>query len=584
MAEKSFFYNSLPDPSNPTGYDRPFNADDISDWLDVVFLTGVIKSNTGLKVTPVSGALAVSVDVGKAVINGKPYRNDGAKVFTLNTAPTGSTARTDLIVLRFDNTLATRDTYLAYKAGEGAAVPALIRTDLIYELALAKITVAPLATSVTAGNIADLRGDTESVVVTTTGQSRGYCPYMTAAKGYDDYYDAIVLEYSDAVTLAQQTATVTFNIPQYGWTGVDLVTVYTNGMRERESAYTISGQTITFTTGAKAAGAVVEVVVHKFIDGEGLGTVLEQYKALQAEVLTLAAADKYKYICNGVNDNIVLSQIAQAFHAGTYDAAAITPEAAAFLEKWGGTAGLVALASDAYVKINVYGAFKASTPYGGAGTATNGFQWLALGRATDATKKLVFDFSAVEKMTFPCTSGARHILFYGRDVHVIGANVYASNTASGTIIRVFDTSIGRITAERCAFDITAYQDSYISTLGTFTDCRGSVANMVNNCYCFQTATAGLLRLNGGEYYAYTAASGVQCAVLGQSGAQAVSILYGVNAPTVARSGFSQISSVIQFAGGGFVNCTDLVSALPLVVVAGISNIRGTIAFNKPNAG
>lgn len=581
MAEKSLFWNSLPDASNPTGYDRPFNADDISDWLDVVFVTGVIKSNTGLKVTP-AGGLSVSVDAGKAVIYGKPYRNDAAKIFTIDTAPTGSASRTDLIVLRFDRTPSVRKIYLDYKRGSGAEIPALTRTDLIYELALAKITVAPFATSISAAAIEDLRGDVETVVTTTTGQSRGYCPYMTAAKGYDDYYDAIVLEYSDAVTLSAQSSTVIFNIPQYGWTGVDILNVYTNGIKERESAYTISGNVITFKA-AKAAGTVVEVVVNKFIDGEGLGSILDQYKDLQATVLKLANTDKYKYICNGVNDNIALSQIAQAFHEGTYSAATITQAAADFLAKWGGTAGLAALAADAYIKIDVFGPFKASTHYAGAGTSTNGYQWLALGRATDATKRLVFDFSAVENMYFPCTSGARHIIFYGRDVHVIGANVSASNTAAGTIIRAFDTSLGRITAEDCKFDITAYQDSYISTLGTFTNCRGSVANMINNCYCFQTATAGLLRINGGEYYAYTAAtSGVQCAVVGQSGADAVSILYGVSAPSVSRSGFNQISSVIQFAGGGLLSCTDLVSPLPLVVVAGISNIRGTIAKNKPN--
>lgn len=581
MAEKALFFNALPDARQPTGYDRNYNADDISDWLEVVLATGVIKSDTGLKVAA-AGGMNVSVNVGKAVIHGKPYRNDAAKVFTIDTAPTGSTPRVDLIVLRLDRNISVRNTYLAYKKGTGANVPALERTDLIYELALAKITVAPAVTEITAAAITDLRGDRESVVTTTTGQSLGFCPYMTAAKGYDDYYDAIVLEYSDAVTMAAQGSTITFNIPQYGWTGVDILNVYTNGIKERASAYTVNGNVVTFTA-AKAAGTVVEVVVNKFIDGEGLGTALEQYKELQAKVLTLGNTDKYKYICNGVNDNIVLSQIAQAFHAGTYNAGEITTAAADFLEKWGGSAGLAALASDAFIKIEVYGTFKASAPYAGAGTSTNGYQWLALGRATDATKRLVFDFSAVEKMHFPCASGARHILFYGRDVHIIGANVSASNTAASTIIRAFDTSIGRITAERCKFDITAYQDSYISTLGTFTNCRGSVANMINNCYCFQTATAGLLRINGGEYCAYTAASGVQCAVVGQSGADAVAILYAMSAPTVARSGFTQISSVIQFAGGGLLSCTDLVSALPLVVVAGISNIRGTIAKNKPNS-
>lgn len=580
MSEKALFFNALPDASQPTGYDRNYNADDISDWLEVVLPTGVVKSDTGLKVAA-AGGMAVSVNVGKAVINGKPYRNDSLKTFTIDTAPTGSASRVDLIVLRFDRNPSVRNTRLVYRKGDGATEPALIRTDLIYELALAKVTVAPSVTTIGAAAIKDLRGDRESAISTTTGEGLGYCPWLSAAKGYDDYFDAIVLEYSDAVTMAAAGSTVAFNIPQYGWTGVDILNVYTNGIKERASAYSVNGNVITFTN-AKAAGAVVEVVVQKFIDGEGLGSVLEQYKELQAKVLTLSETDKYKYICNGINDNIVLSQIAQAFHAGTYNAAEITQAAADFLAKWGGAAGLAALASDASIKIDVFGTFKASAPYAGTGTSTSGYQWLALGRATDATKRLTFDFTAVEKMTFPCTSGARHILFYGRDVHIIGANVYASNTAAGTIIRVFDTSVGRITAERCKFDITAYQDSYISTLGTFTNCRGSVANIINNCYCFQTATAGTLRINGGDYFAYTAAtSGVQCAVVGQSGADSVSILYAVNAPTVERSGFNQISSVIQFAGGGVLSCTDLVSALPLVVVAGISNIRGTIAKSKP---
>lgn len=582
MAEKSLFFNALPDASQPTGYDRNYNADDISDWLDVIMVTGVVKSNTGLKVTA-AGGMNVSVDVGKAVINGKPYRSDSAKVFTIDTAPTGSTSRKDFIVLRMDRAPSVRETRLFYKKGSGSAAPVLERTDLVYELALAEITVAPTVTEISAAAVKDLRGDSESEVTTTTGRSLGYCPYLTAAKGYDEYYDAIVLEYTAAVTMTAAGSVVQFNIPQYGWTGVDILNVYTNGMRERAAAYTVSGNVITFKA-SKAAGTVVEVVVNKFIDGEGLGTALEQYKQLQSTVLSIAGADKYKYICNGVNDNIVLSEIAQAFHAGTYTEATITQAAADFLAKWGGAAGLAALAANASIKIDVYGDFGASAPYAGAGTSANGYQWLALGRATDATKKLIFDFSAVEIMNFPCISGTRNIIFYGRDVHVIGANVVANNTASGTTIRAFDTAEGRITCEKSRIDITAFQDSYISTLGTFTNCFGRVANLITNSYCFITSTLGILKVNGGEYYAYAGDSGRQCAVVAQSGSGAVSILYGVNAPTVARTGYSQINSVLQFTGSGLLSCTDLISTLPLVVVSGISNIRGTLALNKPNAG
>lgn len=581
MAEKALFFNALPDSAQTTGYDRNYNADDISDFLDVVLSTGVIKSETGLKVSA-AGGMNVSVNVGKAVINGKPYRNDSAKAFTIDTAPTGSTSRVDLIVLRFDRNPSVRNTYLAYKKGTGAAVPELMRTDLIYELALAKITVAPAVTTISAAAITDLRGDRETVVTTTTGQSLGFCPYLTAAKGYDDYYDAIVLEYSDAVTLSAQSTNVTFNIPQYGWTGVDILNVYTNGIKERASAYTVNGNVITFTA-AKAAGTVVEVVVNKFIDGEGLGTVLEQYEALQAKVLTLSDTDKYKYICNGINDNIVLSQIAQAFHAGTYTAAEITQAAADFLEKWGGAAGLAALTADAAVKIDVFGKFGASAPYSGTGTAVNPYQWIALGRATSNAKNIIFDFTNVENMYFPCINASYNVIFGGKDVHVIGAHVIAANPAVDTNIRVFGATAGRIVCENSSFNITSYSSGYISTAGTFTNCRGIVANMAANSYAFFPTSGGLLRIVGGEYCAYAGDNSAQCAVVGQSEAEAVTILYGVSAPTVERTGFYQKNSVVQFVGGGMMNCTDLVSALPLTVVSGISNIRGTIAKSKPNS-
>lgn len=581
MAEKSLFFNALPDTSQPTGYDRNYNADDISDWLDVIMTTGVIKSETGLKVTA-AGGMNVSVNVGKAVINGKPYRNDSAKAFTIDTAPTGSTPRLDLIVLRFDRSTAVRDTRLLYRKGTDAAEPALIRTDLIYELAIARITVAPSVTTIAQTAIQDLRGDRETAINTTTGRGLGYCPYLTAAKGYEDYYDAIVLEFSDEITLNTQSATVTFDIPQYGWTGVDIVNVYTNGLRERGSNYTITGSTITFKA-AKAAGSLIEVVVHKFIDGEGLGTALQQYQDLQAQVLKFTAADKYKYMCNGVNDNIVLSQIAQAFHAGTYTAAEISQAAVAFLEKWGGVAGLAALTADAAVKIEVFGKFGASAPYSGTGTAVNPYQWLALGRATSNAKNIIFDFTNVENMYFPCINASYNVIFGGKDAHVIGAHVIAENTAVNTNIRAFDATAARIICENSSFNITSYSSGYISTVGTFTNCRGIVANMTANSYAFFPTSGGLLRIVGGEYCAYTGDSSAQCAVVGQSEAEAATILYGVSVPTVARSGFYQKSSVVQFAGGGVLNCTDLVSALPLTVVSGISNIRGTIAKSKPNS-
>jgi hypothetical protein len=63
-----------------------------------------------------------------------------------------------------------------------------------------------------------------------------------------------------------------------------------------------------------------------------------------------------------------------------------------------------------------------------------------------------------------------------------------------------------------------------------------------------------------------------------SGADAVAILNGVNAPTAARSGYFQTHSLYQTTG--VISCSDLISALALNVVSGASNIRGTIAKSK----
>lgn len=557
MAEKALFFNALPDSGQQTGYDRNYNADDLSDWLEVVLSTGVIKSDTGLKVTA-AGGMGVSVNVGKAIINGKPYRNDSAKAFTVDTAPTGSTARVDLIVLRFDRTTTVRDTYLAYKKGTGADVPALIRTDLVYELALAKITVAPSVSTISAAAIADLRGDRDSVVTTTTGESVGYCPYMVAVKGYDDYYDAITEKHESTVSYTSNPVITTLPSALYN-ENYSFIDVYTNGIKEAETAYTVSTSggyiVITFAT-AKANGAKITVVLSNFIDGEGMSTALAQYTQLLQDVTELKAAGEYNYICNGVNDNILISNIIRDFYrVNDYKS----------------------------LKLNVIGDIGMSAPYNGDGTAASSYAWFNFNPPAETNRIATVDFTRASEIAPTITNGTNNVIFRTNKIKIIGANIIVNNTTAGTVVRVSNASSGNIKFEDCRFWLTSYQDSIIAPHGIFTNCRGSVANVINNSYCFLPANSGIVRLDGGEYYAYCGASTLQSSVVGQSSANAVSILYGVNAPTVERSGFYQTNSILQWTGGGYLNCTDLISALPMIVVSGISNIRGTIPYSKAGA-
>ena len=223
-----------------------------------------------------------------------------------------------------------------------------------------------------------------------------------------------------------------------------------------------------------------------------------------------------------------------------------------------------------------------TAPAQGEGTTASPYSWFNFTKQVETSRLLTLDFSNASGINPTLTNGTSNYIFRGEDINIIGASVIVSNTNANTNVKVFGTTSGRVYAEKCRFWVTAYNNSLIASTGTYVNCRGSVANAASNSYCFNTASGGIVRLYGGEWYAYTGDSNLISGIVGQSGTDAVSILYGVNAPQVERSGYTQKYSIYQTATGGMVNCTDLISVLPMDVKTGISNIRGTIEKNKPN--
>lgn len=549
---KALFFNALPDSTSATGYDKNYNADDLSDFLSIICDTGVVKTNNdtsgnpqGLKVVS-AGGLTVNVNAGKAVIKGKAFFSNALESFTI--AVNGTTAnRYDYVVIKYDNNISVRDIKLELRSGtsEKPTVANLTRTANIYELILAIITVAPSASSI--AQIDDTRGD------------KDLCPWFTAVRGYEDYYDAIIQTHESTVTLSSASTTVITDLPSKLYNErYSLIEVFTNGLKEPTTAYTTSvsaGYIVITFTAQKVVGAKITVKLDNFIDGEGMATALAQYSALVQEVASLKTAGEYNYICNGSNDNVLISNLVKTWLNGGTDYGSL--------------------------KLNIIGNIGMTAPARGVGITSNPYGWFDL-EATNKTRKITLDFTRCGQIAPTISAGTFNIIFYCDNVNIIGANIVASNSTSGTIIRAFNAASGNIKADNCSFRLTGYQDSLIAYTGTFTNCYGEVVNAINNSYCFLPSTSGLIKLNGGEYRAYTGASGASSAVVGQSNTDAVSILYGVSAPTVAKSGYYQTNSLLQWTGGGVLRCTDLISALPLIVVAGISEIRGTITKNKSN--
>ena len=544
MAEKGLFFNARPDDTEVTGYDRNYNADDISDWLSIICDTGVIKG--GLQVEANTG-LTINVNIGKATIRGKGYINDTVKSFTLSANGT-SANRYDMIVLRLDNNVSVRRTYLAVKSSTTTpSVSSLTRNVNVYELMLGYVTVAPSQSTISQSNITDKRGDKE------------LCPYFTAVKGYDEYYDAIVERFNWNGTVASASTLVQTDLSSKLYNGnYSLIEVYTNGLKEQSDAYSVSvsGAYIQIVfTASKVAGTKVSVVLNNFIDGEGMTTALQQYTTLLNDVANLKSSGEYNYICNGTNDNVLIGNIVRTYLQGGNDY---------------GT-----------MKLNVIGNLGITASVYGDGSSTNPYAYFNFN--IESNRNVIVDFSSCGQISPSVVSGRYSNIFHSNnDIHIIGANVVVSNTSPNTCIRIIGTTSGVVKFENCRFYITSYQDGLIAIRGTFINCRGSVANIINNSYCFLPASNGVVKVFGGEYYAYTGDSTKQSAIIGQSGADAVSILYGVSAPTSARSGFYQTNSLLQWVGGGIVCCTDLISELPMTVVSGISNIRGTIAKSKTN--
>ena len=546
MAEKSLFYNAFPDAESPTGYDRNYNADDISAWFSIVCDTGVLKG--GLEVTAGSG-LSVNVAAGKATINGKGYINDSVLSLPLGNAPTGSNPRYYMVVLRKDNTQTAsgRKTYILIQSVDSVPAPNyLTRDGSIYDLLLAYAIVQPNATSIS--QIVDCRGDQD------------FCPWFTAVKGYDDYYDAIVQQYEFNGTMASAGTTIVTNIPTSLYNEkYSLIDVYCNGLKEENTDFTVntSGGYITITfNSTKAAGAQISVILSNFIDGEGLNTAIADYTNWTQAVAELQEKNEYTYICNGLNDNVNITNIVNAWRSGGDD--------------------------NGSARIKIVGNFGCKNgtqyvvPVGGSGTAASPY---LIFNFVSGSRRVVLDFTDCSEINIPI-SGVYGYIFNvtGSGFVFKGLNLVANGSSAGTTIRAINSTGGIVVCEDCRFWINGYQNSQISNNGIYRDCRGSVSNATGNTYCFQPTS--IIEITGGEYYAYTGSSTAQSSIIGQSQADAVSILYGVNAPVVARTGYYQTNSILQWSGGGQVRCRDMITPLTDIISSGI--VENTIAINKPN--
>lgn len=555
MAQKSGFFNAL---LNNGVYDRTYNADDYSDCLATIISNGVQRSaNDGLKI--IASNLNLTMNVGKAFINGKYYINDSLLTLPPVTPPTGG-SRIDNVVLRYDISLPGRIIDVQYVVGTASSnptAPALTRSSDVYELCLARITVAANASSVT---VTDTRSDPDLCgwIYSTAGDNSFFVSLDNQFyEWFDDVKDTLssvtlFKQYKWESTISSQTDRVTFSISQYD-ADTCILEVYINGMLEEN--YTLSGSTVIFD-GTMKAGTDVVVLVYKSIDGTGIMTVADEITALQNAVAALSGVSDFTYKATGSDDNIALSEIAQAIYSGEYDSSTASAAANAFLTALGGNEWLASLDDNCQITIHVVGNISVETASNGAGTEISPYRWFNFGISEHSGKHIVFDFASADVIKIECAASTYNTIFYGTDLDIRDVSLEVTCAGSACAVQVIaGGGVGIVNAENCRFDIFATGDCVIANQGTFTNCFITGKSSAGHAMLFVPNTNTLIRLIGGTFKAYRMLTNKTGCVFYTSSTDtnAVAIGENINAPTVAVDGYTQDYLAVAYGGQTLVN-------------------------------
>ncbi len=514
--QKSGFFNAL---NNNGVYDRTYNANDYSDNLAVIISNGVLRSdNDDLRVT--ASGMVATVGVGRAWINGHYYYNDAPHSFAAVTAPSGGT-RYDRVFLRLNTDIAARSIELVYRQGTAAnspVKPTPVREGNIYELVLADIFIGTNATSVI---VTDTRADANLCgwVYSTSGDGSFF---RTLDNNFNAWFNdtkntlasvTLFKRYEWRTVLESAGKVFTFNVPQYD-AETCFIEVYVNGLLVTNgSDYTLNGNIITFTDNL-IADTEIEVKVFKSIDGTGIMSVADEITELQNAVASINTAENFFYSCNGIDDNVKITELVRAFREGE---------------------------GNGELTIYVNGTFGAAAPYRGNGDTSTPFIWFEIPDYSISDRRVTLDFANCVGVNLEQNEAGRYYIFSGTQFTVKNLNL----TVVGKESELFGggTFWGNKRAyfEKCKIFADVGSGALFS-FGDFRDCEFTAQFAVDDGAIFRPYMSNdAMRIDGGVYCCYNTDPSKIAAVIhcGSDISSAVIIANGIDCPTIANTGYTQ---------------------------------------------
>lgn len=210
---KSFPFDSMKVLNEESGQmedDRLYEAQIFRDYFRKFLSNGVYfgtyknYGENSMKVSLDTG-LTIKVAKGCGIIEGVDYENESDRLITLDRPASGN--RVDRIVVQMNSSLDTRMSKLIVKQGTGTTPAELVRTDNIYEICLAEVTVKSTS-NIADGDIVDKRLDTNLCgIVNSLISVDGEELYQRFQEYVQSVEENIMLKNADIVDNLNSTAT-----------------------------------------------------------------------------------------------------------------------------------------------------------------------------------------------------------------------------------------------------------------------------------------------------------------------------------------------------------------------------------------
>lgn len=276
MAINYYFFNAV--ESGGT-YDREYNAEDVTSYLDGLVGNGVFPTpSTSLQVRASSG-MQVIVGAGSGWIHGHKLVNTADLTLAIEASDVVLN-RIDSVIFYVDHT--AREMGIEVKQGTlGAtpAAPALQRDDERWEMCLAQIYVAKQAAAITAAAITDTRANSSlcGIVQGLIQQIDTTTLWEQQQAAFDAWFESVRTQFQEVLAIRrieaiyqtvnsnEDTFVITDHIPTYSY-AYDILDIYINGLHLAPGEYTNTNGTVTLATPIVSPGAVITFAVTQGYD------------------------------------------------------------------------------------------------------------------------------------------------------------------------------------------------------------------------------------------------------------------------------------------------------------------------------